>query len=60
MMIRRWVALAVAVASTAGAGVTAAYGDSAAPPPAPEQVLGELAPGASDAESAPELSLRPR
>ncbi|MBP3078561.1 peptidoglycan-binding protein [Streptomyces sp. 604F] len=60
MMIRRWVALAVAVASTAGAGVTAAYGDSAAPPPAPEQVLGELAPGASDAESAPEPSLRPR
>ncbi|MEW1818671.1 DUF1906 domain-containing protein [Streptomyces diastaticus] len=32
MMIRRWVALAVAVASTAGAGVSAAYGDTAGPP----------------------------
>ncbi|MBT2881649.1 peptidoglycan-binding protein, partial [Streptomyces sp. McG6] len=54
MMIRRWVALAVAVASAASAGVTAAYGDSAAPPPSPEQVLGEVAPGPSEADSAPE------
>ncbi|WP_436737714.1 DUF1906 domain-containing protein [Streptomyces sp. BBFR102] len=59
MMIRRWVALAVAVASAAGAGATTAYGDTADPPPTPEQILGEPAPGAPEVDAAPEPSLRP-